>query len=142
MNRKLYLKADKLLEDATKHWKFVSPILKAPSNQIEYDLLAAHLDRLLDIVGSDENHPLIGLADAVSNLISVYDETHYSLAKTNSISALKYLMEINQYTQSDLHDIGSQGVVSEILNGKRKLNLRQIKSLSKLFNVNPDTFID
>jgi HTH-type transcriptional regulator / antitoxin HigA len=43
--------------------------------------------------------------------------------------------------QSDLSEVGSQGVISEILSGKRKLNLRQIKLLSKHFNVSPAVFL-
>ena len=45
--------------------------------------------------------------------------------------------------QGDLkNEIGSQGVVSEILNGKRQLNLSHIKKLALRFGVKPATFID
>jgi HTH-type transcriptional regulator/antitoxin HigA len=43
--------------------------------------------------------------------------------------------------QSDLKEIGSQGVVSEILMGKRTLNLEQIKKISIRFHVSPLVFI-
>ena len=62
--------------------------------------------------------------------------------RSSNLEDLKYLMELHKLNQSDLHAIGSQGVISEILNGKRKLNLRQIKILAKLFDINPATFID
>ena len=42
--------------------------------------------------------------------------------------------------QADLADIGSQGVVSEILSGKRDLNVRQIARLAQMFHVSPATF--
>jgi HTH-type transcriptional regulator/antitoxin HigA len=51
-------------------------------------------------------------------------------------------MEEHTLKQSDLSEIGSQGVVSEILNGKRELNLRQVKLLSQRFSVSPNVFID
>lgn len=51
-------------------------------------------------------------------------------------------METHNLHQNDLPEIGSQGVVSEILNGKRELNVRKIKFLAKRFNVEPATFID
>jgi HTH-type transcriptional regulator/antitoxin HigA len=52
-------------------------------------------------------------------------------------------MELHELNQSDLaNEIGSQGVVSEILNGKRELNVRQIKALARRFHVDPSTFID
>jgi HTH-type transcriptional regulator / antitoxin HigA len=50
-------------------------------------------------------------------------------------------MSAHDIKQSDLPEIGSQGVVSEILNGKRQLNLRQIKALSKRFGLPVDAFI-
>jgi HTH-type transcriptional regulator/antitoxin HigA len=40
------------------------------------------------------------------------------------------------------NEIGSQGVVSEILNGKRQLNITQIRKLSERFKISPATFID
>ena len=101
------------------------------------------LDKLLDIVGEDERHELMGLVDVISHMIEMYDnEHHFELEKTSSIDALKFLMDQHGLKQSDLSDIGSQGVVSEILNAKRKLNLNQIKKLAKKFQVSPNTFID
>lgn len=43
--------------------------------------------------------------------------------------------------QTDLPEIGGQGVVSELLNGRRELNLRQIKALAARFKISPETFI-
>lgn len=132
-----------VLKEATQHWKYVAPLLAYPKNDIEYDLLVERLDKLLGIVGNKENdHPLMSLVDALSNIISSYDEKHFELTNLKSIDALKYLMELHHLKQTDLNKIGSQGVVSEILNEKRKLNLRQINILSDLFNVNAATFID
>ena len=50
-------------------------------------------------------------------------------------------MEEHELTQSDLPEVGSQGVVSEILSGKRKLNIRQIHALSERFGVSPSVFV-
>jgi len=49
--------------------------------------------------------------------------------------------EEHHLKQSDLSEIGSQGVVSEILSGKRQLNTRQIKLLSARFHVSSAVFI-
>ena len=43
--------------------------------------------------------------------------------------------------QADLAEIGSQGVVSEILSGKRQLNVRQIHALAQRFGVSPAVFL-
>ena len=131
-----------VLKDAMQHWKYVSPLLTFPKNEAEYNFLVSCLDKLLDKVGEDETHSLMNLVDILSQLISTYEEKYIKLHHTKGIHALKYLMESQQLTQADLSEIGSQGVVSEILNERRKLNLRQIKLLAKKFKVSPATFMD
>lgn len=54
---------------------------------------------------------------------------------------LRHLMAENGLRQRDLPEIGSQGVVSELVNGKREFTLRHIKALSTRFNVPVDAFI-
>ena len=130
------------LAQAMKHWDYVAPIVRYPNNKSEFNDLVNMLDELLNLVGNDENHRLIGLVDVLSNLIAYYEDDHAPEMTHKGIDALKFLMEAHQLSQSDLPEIGSQGVVSEILNGKRELNLRQIKSLSERFGVEPATFID
>ena len=43
--------------------------------------------------------------------------------------------------QSDLPEVGSQGVVNEVLAGKRVLNARQVKALSQRFKVAADVLL-
>ena len=49
-------------------------------------------------------------------------------------------MQLQGIVQKNLPEIGSQGVVSEILSGKRKLNARQIAALASRFNVPESVF--
>ena len=51
-------------------------------------------------------------------------------------------MQEHDLKQKDLKEIGSQGIVSEVLNGKRKLNTTQIKKLANRFGVSSAVFID
>lgn len=51
-------------------------------------------------------------------------------------------MQEHGLKQADLAEVASQGVLSEILNGKRSLNLRQVKLLAKRFQITPESFID
>lgn len=44
-------------------------------------------------------------------------------------------------TQSDLPGVGTQSVVSEILSGKRQLNLRQVRWLAEFFKLPVDVFV-
>lgn len=132
------------IENTIQHWRHISSVIHEPQNADDYANLSRFLDELLDRVGEDESHELMGLVDVISHMIAMYDEEHCELFKSGTgIDALKFLMEQHALNQSDLKsDIGSQGVVSEILNGKRKLNVTQIKKLSVRFNVSPLTFMD
>jgi HTH-type transcriptional regulator/antitoxin HigA len=110
------------------------------TSERDYDFAVRALNALLDAGAADEEHKLAPLVDALSEFIGDYDDVHYQLPEVAPADVLKYLMLENDVKQSDLTEIGSQGVVSEILNGKRELNTRQISALSKRFNVSPAVF--
>lgn len=130
------------LDTAIKHWQYLAPIIHEPQNDRDYKKLSAFLDQLLDKIADDEKHPLMGLVDVVSYMIDSYDNRDNKTIASSPIEALKFLMQEHNLKQSDLSDIASQGVLSEILNEKRQLNLRQVKQLAKKFNVSSATFID
>jgi len=130
------------LTHAIKHWSFIAPLLTRPKSKKDYETLVSCLDELLDVVGSDENHPLMGLVDLMSLQVSNYDNTQLYKSKAHGAEVLKHLMEAHSLKQSDFPELASQGVMSEILKGKRSLNLRQIKLLAKRFRVSPETFMD
>ena len=128
-------------EELSHQWQTIASILTVPRSEEEYDQLVNFLDRVLDEVEDNENHPLASLVDTIGTLIEAYDNEHYPFSEGNPIESLKYLMEEHNLTQNDLPEIGTQGVVSEILSGKRSLNIRQIYSLSERFNLSPATFL-
>lgn len=80
------------------------------------------------------------LLDTLGALIYAYEEEHAPLPESSGVDVLQYLMEEHGLTQSDLPEVGSQGVVSEILHGKRTLNVRQIRALAERFSVSPAVF--
>lgn len=57
------------------------------------------------------------------------------------IEALRYLMQTHGLTQSDLPEVGNQGVVSEILAGNLELNVRQVRALGERFGMDPAVFL-
>ena len=122
------------------HWTAISPLLSI-RNEPEYDLAVERLNHLLDEVGTDEQHPLYTLLDTLGTLIHAYEEEHHLIPECSGADVLRFLMEEHGLTQSDLPEIGSQGVVSEILRGKRELNVRQIRALAMRFHVSPAVFI-
>lgn len=144
INGDIKMRAMKLnndLKSTIEYWKHISRDIHEPLNDKDYNKLSQMLDYLLDIVGEDENHELIGLVDVISHMISMYDEQNYQIKGVSGVDALKFLMEQHHLRQQDLPEIGSQGVVSEILQGKRSLNVNQIKKLAKRFHVSPGTFL-
>lgn len=107
----------------------------------DYTRAVEMLDAILDEVGEDEKHPMAELADAISVFIEKYEAEHVPIPAAKPVAVLKFLMREHDLRQSELPEIGSQGVVSEVLTGKRELNTRQIKRLAKRFNVSPAVFV-
>lgn len=129
-----------IAKDIKDHWAAISPILSI-HNEHEYNLAVKRVNSLLDEVGTNEQHPLYELLDTLGTLIHAYEEKHNSIPESSGGEVFRFFMDEHGLSQSDLPEIGSQGVVSEILNGKRELNLRQIRALAKRFNVPPAVFI-
>jgi len=129
------------LKEIAKVWPDIQPIFSVPHNEKDYNKLVNLLDSLIDEVGNNEKHPLTSLMETIGTLIETYESQYIKETEGNPIDTLNALMEEHGVKQSDLSEIGSQGVVSEILSGKRQLNVRQIKILSKRFKVSPAVFI-
>ncbi|MDF3821715.1 helix-turn-helix domain-containing protein [Leptospira sp. 96542] len=129
------------IEKVKNVWDDVKEILSVPHTDKQYKKLVKILDELIDEVGNNEKHQLAPLLETVGNLIEEYENDHFLQPNAEPIEVLKFLMQENNLTQKDLNILGSQGVVSEILNGKRELNVRQIKALAEKFNVSPSVFI-
>jgi HTH-type transcriptional regulator/antitoxin HigA len=110
-------------------------------DEAHYLRLGTVLEALLDEIGADEDHPAMGLVDIVGELIADYEARHHRLPEVSGVEALKFLMTQHGLKQTELPEIGSQGVVSEILTGKRDLNVRQVRALSARFGVSTATFI-
>jgi HTH-type transcriptional regulator/antitoxin HigA len=130
-----------LIKNAAEHWEFVSPLLRKPKNEDDYDTLVQALDELLEMTGVDESHPLMSLVDIIGDWIEEWDHKHHPMPQATGAEVLGYMMREHGLTQSDLPGVGPQSVVSEILSGKRQLNLRQIRWLAERFNVPVDVFI-
>ena len=129
-----------LIKQACEHWRYVAPLLNKPANEEDYDALVEALDELMVIVGDDEDHPLANLVSHMGDMLEAYDEVHRPLPKASGVEVLRYLMQEHGLTQGDLPEVGTQSVISEILGGKRQLNVRHIRALSERFGVSADVF--
>ncbi|MGZ8191697.1 MAG: helix-turn-helix domain-containing protein [Methylococcaceae bacterium] len=128
------------LQTMITNWQPIAPLVSVPYTEAEYQERIALLNDLIDEVGENEAHPLASLLDIVGIAVSNYEQAHYPVPTSTPQDVLTYLMAEHQLKQSDLPEIGSQGVISEILRGKRQLNTRQIQALAQRFNVSADVF--
>lgn len=127
-------------ENLQVHWTNIAPLLSI-RNEREYNAAVKRLNGLLDEIGDNEKHALYGFLDTLGTLIQAYEAEHYPIPEATGVEVLRFLMDEHGLTQSDLPEVGSQGVVSEILNGKRELNVRQVRVLSQKFNVSSAVFV-
>ncbi len=129
------------LENISKVWPSIKSVFSVPHSDKDYQSLVKTLDNLIDEIGDNENHELSPVMETIGKLIENYEEQSFVFKQSSAIDTLKYLMKEHNLKQSDLKEIGSQGVVSEVLTGKRILNIEQIKKVSERFHVSPLVFI-
>ena len=106
-----------------------------------YHRMSALLDALLEEAQGAEQHPAMALVEIVGDLIADYEAEQDPLRDASGLEALAFLMAQHGLRQGDLPEIGSQGVVSEVLAGKRELNIRQVRALAERFGVSASTFV-
>ena len=75
-------------------------------------------------------------------LIETYEEKHFPFPESLPHEMLQHIMEASGTRQADLVGLlGSSGVVSEIVNGKRAISKAQAKALADRFKVSSSLFI-
>lgn len=112
--------------------------LKIIKNKRDYKLALKSLEAVFDETSGN----LAEYAETLTVLIEHYESENFPIKDANGVEMLKFLMSQNGLRQKDLVGIvGAKSSVSEILNGKRPLNLQHIRALANKFNVRPATFI-
>jgi HTH-type transcriptional regulator / antitoxin HigA len=82
---------------------------------------------------------------ALARFVSDYEKERgfFQSKKLPPLEILRDLLEENRMTTSDLGDvIGSRGLASEILRGKRGMSKAVIRKLAKRFCVEPGLFLE
>ena len=100
---------------------------------------AYQLMRKGDQLSADETKYL----DLLVSRIEDFEEKEYPMGETsNPQVALRELVREHRLKQTDLLDIfGSQGTVSQVLNGRRSISKAQARRLSERFHLPIDIFI-
>jgi HTH-type transcriptional regulator/antitoxin HigA len=82
------------------------------------------------------------LAEMLTTLIEKYEEERYALHAASPAAILRELLEANGLKQSDLAElVGSKGIASELINGKRGISRSLAEIFAKRFNVSYRLFV-
>ena len=132
---------DQELADTIKVWPVVSKVLSTFETEQQYNKAVGWLDELIDEASENEVPLIESLINTLGTLVKDYEDRNIPEPDADPIDCLKFLMEEHNLKPSNLPEVGSQEVVSDILSGKRPLTVKQIKGLSERFNVSPAVFI-
>ena len=81
-------------------------------------------------------------ADLLTVLVEAFEERNYALSGSTPATRLRSLMDEHGLRQRDLLEtLGSRGIVSEVVNGKRAISKTQAKKLAEFFHVSAELFI-
>ena len=82
------------------------------------------------------------LAEILTTLIEKFEEERYALHPASPAAILRELLEANGLKQKDLAGlVGSKGIASEIINGKRGISQSLAEIFGKRFNVSYRLFL-
>ena len=113
---------------------------QAIDSEAEYDRALEIAERLT--FKQDRTEAEIKFLKLLVVLIEDYEAEHYPMDDVAPHELLQHLMESNHTRQADLVGlIGSRGVVSEVVNGKRAISKAQAKALGEFFSISPGLFI-
>lgn len=116
---------------------FAPAVIQSESENQRLTSLLEDLDRKQSRLSAAEQR----LADLLTLLIEDFEARRYALKPATPVEALEELMNANGMKQKDLPDIFSTpSIISEVLNGKRKLTTEHIRKLSRRFHVSPELF--
>lgn len=90
----------------------------------------------------DAGTPEAAHFDALCLLIEEYERRHYPIPRAKPVDVLKSVMAANNYTRADLIEIiGSKARVADLLNGRREMNLDQIRKISRAWHIPPGALV-
>lgn len=113
--------------------------IKPIKNEVEYKSTLKALEKVWNAKPNTKEGDVFELLVLV---IEKYEKEHYPMPQLDPIEAIKYKMEENNMTQKDLVKyFGTKSRVSEVLNRKKPLTLKMIKSLHKNFGIPAETLL-
>lgn len=113
--------------------------IKPIKTEQDYNNSVARIEKLW---GAKRDSPQGDELDLLATLVEAYEMKHFPIAPPDPIDAIKFRMEQMGMTKADMVKyLGSQSRVSEVLNGKRGLTLKMVKSLYKGLKISPEILL-
>jgi len=113
--------------------------IKPIKTEKDYDLALERVNTLFD---AEPNTVEADELDILVTLIEKYEQTHYPIPEPDPIEAIKFMMEQNGLTPTDLGILlNSRSRVSEIFKRKRALTIAQIRVLNEKLHIPAETLI-
>jgi HTH-type transcriptional regulator / antitoxin HigA len=107
----------------------------------DYDNAIEMLDSL---VGYKLNTDQLDYVEVMTTLVGAYEDEHHAIdtSDISGLDALKYLLEHNDMTASDLGTLlGNRSLGSKILRGERQLSKTHLRILAERFKVDAGLFL-
>lgn len=98
------------------------------------------MDQIMDMA-KHENDIVFLFVNAIADRIEEFEDT-MEMPEISGPERLRELMKIRKVTQKDLKSVATQSVISDILNGKREVNLKQARGFAEYFNLPVGNFIE
>ena len=113
---------------------------RAVHSDREHRRYLARIERLLD--QKKRSAAQDRLLELLSVLVGRYEDEHETIEAPDPIAALKELMLSEGISQTELSRLlGSSGIASKVLSGKRALSKSHVRRLSKAFHVSAAIFV-
>jgi HTH-type transcriptional regulator/antitoxin HigA len=129
------------IEQISQSWQNIAPLLIPILSEEDCDLREEQLKQLIKLNKHKKDPQIAHLIRCIALTIEEYEKPEFPLEKASGIEVIQYLMAEHGLKESDLPEIGNQGLVSDVLTGKQALNLTMIKALAKRFGVTEQTFV-
>lgn len=110
--------------------------ITSDSQNDRYIALLLEMERRGDLTKAEKLY-----MEVLTLLVEAYEDKHHPIPDASPVEVLSELMAANDLRQKDLvPEFGSESIVSEVLSGKKLLNVHHIERLSRRFSVSPSVF--
>jgi len=114
-------------------------IIKRIKTKKDYQTALKQIEQLWDAPPKSKEASLL---EVLAILVDEYEKRHTPILPPDPIEAIKYRMEQLNLSQQDLaKHLGGKNRVSEVLNRKRPLTLKMIKSLYHNLHIPAETLL-